>query len=180
MKTPANLQCTTALAATLAMGLLAPAGSTAQDRQHRVEIHGRVLVDDNARTGSLEVVEVDNRRCIPLTMHPDGRFELVLDPGDQAYLRFEKEGYLTKEVLVDTRNANITPAAAKRNKDLRFAVQMAPQLPDKQLAYAGPVGSITFLKGSGLMKVQYNRSLARTSTGDIVALDGPATPGQHR
>jgi len=32
----------------------------------------------------------------------------------------------------------------------------------------GPVGTITFLQGTGLMKVRYDRSLVRTQEGDIV------------
>ena len=72
---------------------------------------------------------------------------------------------------MDTHNANITREAVKKNKMLRFAVQMTRELPDKRLQYAEPVGIISFLKGSGLMKVQYNHRLVRMNNGDIVAIE---------
>lgn len=118
--------------------------------------------------GNLEVVELDNRVCVPLHIRPNGHFALKLAAGNKAYLRFEQDGYLTKEVLVDTRYANLTRQAARKNSTLHFAVQMTPELPDKQLAYAGPVGIITFRKGTGLMKVSYDRSMVRNRNGDIV------------
>lgn len=143
-----------------------PASINGQDK---VMIHGRVLIDEDSPMGTFEVVEVGNRFCVPLGVEPDGGFDLKLAVGDLAYLRFEQEGYLTKEVLVDTRNANITKAVARKNKNLRFDVQMTPVLPDKRLVYRGPVGIITYVKGTGQMKVKYDRSLVRLGNGDIVA-----------
>lgn len=131
-------------------------------------IHGRVLIDEQYQQRTFELLEVGNWVCMPLKVSPNGQFDLKLNAGERAYLRFEQEGFLTKEVLVDTRNANITKAAARKNKTLRFDVQMTPVLPDKQLGYAGPVGIITYHKGTGLMKVKYDRSLVRTGNGDIV------------
>lgn len=138
--------------------------------QGKVVIHGRVLTDEGAQAGLFEVLEVGNWLCLPLELEPNGHFELKLSVGDRAYLRFEQDGYLSKEVLVDTRNANLTRRAARKNKTLRFDVQMTPQLADKQLSYGGPVGIITYQKGTGLMKVKYDRSLVRKSNGDVVVL----------
>lgn len=101
-------------------------------------IRGQVLVDDAMGNSNLEVVEVDNLVCVPLSMHPNGRFELVLTAGNKAYLRFEKEGYLTKEILVDTHNANITREAVKKNKMLRFAVQMTRSCPTNGCSMRNP------------------------------------------
>ncbi|MGB3869338.1 MAG: hypothetical protein WBG34_03680 [Flavobacteriales bacterium] len=171
MKTLALLRHGILFCTLFAMGTLFPLNSLAQGNSERVTIRGQVLVDDAMGNSNLEVVEVDNLVCVPLSMHPNGRFELVLTAGNKAYLRFEKEGYLTKEILVDTHNANITREAVKKNKMLRFAVQMTRELPDKRLQYAEPVGIISFLKGSGLMKVQYNHRLVRMNNGDIVAIE---------
>ena len=88
--------------------------------------------------------------------------------GSSAYLRFEQPGYLSKEVLVNTANADLCEKDCRKNENLKFDVQMTPELSDKRQQYAGPVGTITFLKGSGLMKVRYDRTLARTGTGDII------------
>ena len=171
MKTLALLRNFLPICAFFAFSALAPLSSTAQDHSERVTIRGQILVDDTVPNGSLEVVEVNNRVCVPLEMHSNGRFELVLAAGNKAYLRFEKDGYLTKEVLVDTKNADITRDAVKKNKMLRFSVQMVRELSDKNLHYAGPVGVIRFSKSTGLMKVVYDRSLVRSSAGDIVAND---------
>ena len=59
------------------MGTLFPLNSLAQGNSERVTIRGQVLVDDAMGNSNLEVVEVDNLVCVPLSMHPNGRFELV-------------------------------------------------------------------------------------------------------
>jgi hypothetical protein len=168
MKTRTNPLMKAALAVLITYAMVMACTCKAQERPDRVVIKGQVLVDDDVRNGSLEVVEVDNRVCVPLLVHPDGRFELVLAAGEKAYLRFEKEGYITKEVLVDTKNANLTREALRKNKLLRFAVQMVPNLPDRSLAYVAPVGYISFLKGTGLMKVRYDRRVVRNDGRDLV------------
>lgn len=169
MKTLALLRHSLPFCVLLAFSTLAPLNSIAQGNSEHVTIRGQVLMADTIHNGIFEVVEVDNLICVPVVLHPNGRFELVLTAGDRAYLRFEKEGYLTKEILVDTRNANITREAVKKNSTLRFAVQMVPERADKKLHYAGPVGVIRFLKGSGVMNVKYDHSLVRSSDGDIVS-----------
>ena len=144
----------------------------AQSPPKTVDIKGRILVDDvGPWDNSLTVVELDNTSCIPLEMAADGKFRLAMNVGNKAYLRFEHAGYLTKEILVDTKHADECTANCHKNEKLRFDVQMTPELSDKELHYAGPVGTITFVKGSGLMKVRFDRSLVRTSDGDIVLGD---------
>lgn len=172
MKTRPAFPFKLALALLTFIAACSPVLLRSQGRPDRVSIKGEVLVDDTMRNGTLEVVEVDNRVCIPLLVHADGHFELVLEAGDRAYLRFEKKGYLTKEVLVDTRNANATREALRRNRLLRFAVQMTPELQDPQLQYAAPVGHISFRKGNGLMKVEYDRRLVHKAPDGLVLYEG--------
>lgn len=137
--------------------------------QEHVEIKGRILTDaPEGVSDALAVFELDNRVCTPLEFHPDGKFKLSMPMGSIAYLRFEQPGYLNKEVLVNTVNADQCRKACHKNENLKFDVQMTPQPADKHLQYMGPVGIITFLKGSGLMKVRYDRTLTRTAEGDIV------------
>ena len=155
---------------TLACGMLLATHAHGQDK---VVVHGNVFVDGHDQAGTFEVVEVENRSCLPLEVNENGQFDLTLNIGDRASLRFERDGYLTKVVTVDTRNANTTREAARKNKHLRFSVQMTPELPNKHMAYAGPVGVITYQKGSGLMKVRYDRSLVqRTYTDVVVSIEG--------
>lgn len=165
--------CGPALAALFSLLLFPLPQTWAQPVDGQVEIRGELLLAGTERVGNLEVVELDNRVCVPLHIRPNGRFTLKLAAGNKAYLRFEQAGYLTKEVLVDTRNANLTRQAARKNSTLHFAVQMTPELPDKELAYAGPVGIITFRKGTGLMKVSYDRSMVRNRNGEIVTVGTP-------
>jgi hypothetical protein len=131
----------------------------AADKQ--VEIRGRLLVDEKDLSQALMVVEVNGIECIPMELFSDGRFEVKLPAGSTAHLRFEMPGYLTKEVTVDTQNATLTEQALKKNKLVRFDVQMSPEFADKSRVYDGPVGEITFNKGSGLMKVRYDRTLTK-------------------
>jgi hypothetical protein len=149
-----------ALIGALLLILLLAAALPASAREKQIEIRGRMLVDDTIMSDALLVVEVDDQRCLPFQLDGDGRFMLRLPVGSKIQLRFEKPGYLTKEVLIDTKNALNTKRAAKLNKLVRFDVQMSRELPDR--VYAGPVGTITFLKGSGLMKVKYDRTLAES------------------
>jgi hypothetical protein len=128
-----------------------------------VEVRGRILADDIDPAEALLVVEVDGEACLPFTLRGDGRFTLRLPAGSKALLRFELEGCLTKEVVVDTHNALITERAEERNGTIRFDVLMAPPPPEKNVAYARPVGGIRFQNGSGLMDVRHDRQLAHTS-----------------
>jgi hypothetical protein len=131
--------------------------------EKEVEIRGRLLVDDKDLRHALMVVEVNGIECIPTELFADGRFEVKLPMGSTAHLRFEMPGYLTKEVTVDTEYAMLTEEALKKNKLVRFDVQMNPEFADKSRVYEGPVGEITFNKGSGLMKVRHDRTLTKGS-----------------
>lgn len=142
-------------------------------RVEMVEISGRMVLDELTLADALLVVEVDDAQCVPFELEADGRFRFKVPLGSKACLRFEKPGYLTKSILVDTRNALLTDEARKKNKHVRFDVRMSPSWGHEHLCYAGPVGSISFLKGSGLMKVLYDRSLATTCALDSLAADGP-------
>lgn len=129
-------------------------------RDH-IEIRGRLLLDGEALADAMLVVEVDDQDCIPFNLFPDGRFELSLPIDAKANIRFEKPGYMSKDVAVDTRNALRTNEAIRKNKLVRFDVQLQPE-PRNERMYAKPVGSITFAKGSGLMKVQHDRTVIDT------------------
>lgn len=161
-----SLRC---LVVTFTMVCLAVMTSAYGQDKEQVAIKGRMLTDaPQGASDVLAVVELDDRVCTPLEFHPDGKFKLSLPMGSSAYLRFEQPGYLSKEVLVNTANADLCKKACRKNENLKFDVQMTPELPDKHLQYMGPVGIITFLKGSGLMKVRYDRTLIHTTEGDIV------------
>ena len=128
-------------------------------KDKRIEIRGRILLDDTSLADAMLVVEVNDLECVPFDLHDDGRFVLRVPVGSKVQLRFEKPGFLTKEIFIDTKNAVKTKRAEKLNKLVRFDVQMSAAFADPNVGYAGPVGTISFLKGSGLMKVRYDRTL---------------------
>lgn len=131
------------------------------DARELIEITGRILLDGETAADAVLIIEVNDLDCIPFDLEADGRFTLSLPVNSKANIRFEKPGYLSKEVTVDTRHALLTKDAVKENKLVRFDVQMQPE-PDALRMYAGPVGTISFVKGSGLMKVRYDRTLINT------------------
>lgn len=171
MKTPDTSICSKSLRCQVlafAMASLALLTSAYGQDKENVAIKGRMFTDaPQGASNVLAVVELDNWVCTPLEFHPDGKFKLSLPMGSSAYLRFEQPGYLSKEVLVNTAYADECKKACRKNENLKFDVEMTPELPDKHLQYMGPVGIITFLKGSGLMKIRYDRTLVRNSDGDI-------------
>jgi|GEM_PF-710073 hypothetical protein len=175
MKTPNTSICSSSLRCqviTVAIACFALLSAAYGQNKDKVDIKGSMLTDSpEGASDALAVVELDNRVCTPLEFHPDGKFKLSMPMGSTAYLRFEQPGYLDKEVLVNTANADLCKKDCRKNENLKFDVQMTPELPDKHLQYRGPVGIITFLKGSGLMKVRYDRTLTRTNEGDIIVID---------
>lgn len=136
-----------------------PIAAHASGDDGMVEIRGRILTDQVDPNGLLLVVEVDGEACLPFTLRGDGRFALRLPVGSKALLHFELDGCLTKEILVDTKNALATERAAERNNTVRFDVLMTPPPPERNVAYGGPVGNIRFVNGTGLMHVHYDRDL---------------------
>jgi hypothetical protein len=127
-----------------------------------VEVRGRILANAIDPADALLVVEVDGESCLPFTLRGDGRFTLRLPAGSTALLRFELEGCVTKEVVVDTRNAHAS-AGRYTMRRVGFDVLMAPPPHDTNVIYARPVGGIRFQKGSGLMDVRHDRQLVRTA-----------------
>lgn len=132
--------------------LAAPAAFAADE----VRISGRLSADELAMTDAVLVVELNEDLCIESTLQPNGKFEFKLPVGSKARLVFEKPGYKTKEVLVDTKNALNTPQARKANKNVEFAVVLESVEERKFEAYIGPVGYIQFVNGTGIMRIRHD------------------------
>lgn len=88
----------------------------------------------------------------------EGRVDLLLPSGAVALIHFRKPGHLTKTVSVDTHNL---PESATRSKQpaISFGVKLEPAGDKGGLAYAGPVGSITFDEVSGNMVIAQDQRL---------------------
>ncbi len=98
--------------------------------------------------GTTQIAEVSNT----------GRFTVSLPADAEVVLRFEKEGHLSKEVVVHTRHVN-EGDAGQHTRHVRFAVIMELERRMGDLTYAGPVGSIGFDAGGGCLAVAHDRKM---------------------
>lgn len=148
----------TALAALLSLSLFAdPPGSK---RMQEVLVTGWLIVDDGTVADVDLVVEIDGERCHVARVLGTGRFDVALPVGGKAVLRFHKPGHLTKEVVVDTRNLDGPGQFHYVPRKVKFGVVLEPNPEQHQVSasYNGPVGSIDFLRGTGLMKVLHHEN----------------------
>jgi len=128
-------------------------GPTLSDR---VTIKGQLFAGPGDMDHALLVVELEDEQCLRSVMMRNGRFSFEVPVGSRARLIFMHPGHHTKEVLVDTRNALCTERARRINDKVKFDVVLEPLEEHPSETYAGPVGSIRFIKGSGVMRVQHD------------------------
>lgn len=142
------------LAALLALAGLAAYGSPANNGT--VTIAGRLHADGTSMGDALLVVELEGEQCLRSVLMYSGRFTFEVPVGAKAHLFFIKPGFHTKQVVVDTRNALCTPKARRMNDNVRFDVVLERLEEHPRETYAGAVGRIHFVKGTGLMRVWHD------------------------
>jgi len=118
-----------------------------------VTIKGQVFSadKDNSR---VKITVIQGSETMELKLSESGHFNLKLEASDNALLRFEKLGCITKEVLLDMTNIYATNRAKRKNKVIRFDVELMPENFGAPVAFIAPVGQIRFLNGSGLMRIE--------------------------
>ncbi len=161
MKKRSNLSLEAALmiaAMALASMALFAAPHTARASEE-VTISGQLLADDSPMNDAILVVELGNDVCLRSELKASGRFEFKVPVGAKARLIFLKPRYLTKEVVVDTRNAMTSDDACRLNKKVKFDVVLEEELQHRYETHPGPVGFITFVNGSGLMRVRHDERM---------------------
>ncbi|MBL7964763.1 MAG: hypothetical protein JNM31_13075 [Flavobacteriales bacterium] len=124
-----------------------------------VVITGWLHVEDTQVEDVVLVVEVDDDRCQVAELLGNGRFIITLPVAAKARLVFQKPGHLEKVVLVDTRNAMNTRAAMKANRKVKFDVVLESEIKRTGRRYEGAVGTVSFVNGSGVMKVRHHEKL---------------------
>jgi hypothetical protein len=124
-----------------------------------VTIRGWLHAGDANLADAMVVVVLNEESCVRSILLRNGRFEFELPVGAKARLLFEKPGFLTKEVVVDTQNALTGSRSEKVNRNVKFDVVLESEEKQPERVYAGPVGSINFVKGTGTMRVRYDRQL---------------------
>ncbi|MEO7080353.1 MAG: hypothetical protein ABIY71_02460 [Flavobacteriales bacterium] len=88
----------------------------------------------------------------------DGRVELMLPADAVTLIHFRKPGHLTKTVSVDTHNMQKTSFKGKK-AGLTFGVKLEADTNKEGLAYAGPVGTITFDAATGDVMIDQDHHL---------------------
>jgi len=122
-------------------------------------ITGWLHVQDSTVHDVILVVELEENFCTHSEILPNGRFYFEIPVDAKARLVFNKPGYLTKEVVIDTRNALNNKEATKVNSKVKFDIVLESTEITTGKHYSGPVGSITFVNGTGLMKVKHYEKL---------------------
>lgn len=134
----------------------------------QVTFHGKIEPLDGGARRTVVLVEHADGRLDSMVVNGQGGFKLTVEADSQLRLRFRQDGYITKVVEVNTLHA-FPKFKDEHDRDVRFTVELMPQSPSNDLAFASPVGHITFTKGSGLMKVHYDHTLVTVPTADVTA-----------
>lgn len=124
-----------------------------------VTIKGQMFSGPGIVEYAVLVVELEEEQCLRSVMLKNGRFNFDVPVGAKARLIFIQPGYHTKEVTVDTKNALCSERARQINDKVKFDVVLEPLEEHPRETYLGPVGSIRFVRGSGLMRVDHNGRL---------------------
>lgn len=143
--------------------------SRAAGPQH-IAFHGQVQVTapDTARIVLTLTIEGQGTEDIPVAA--DGTFRVRVPEGSRAVLSFAQDAHITKWVLLDTQHAFDSSSNSGRNKRIAFDVILDRSNAPVAQAEQHLVGSIRFIRGSGLMKLHYEQEpVAWVSANELLA-----------
>lgn len=149
---PLETAVMTALLALLSITLFAAPGASGKP----VQVSGWLLMEAGANKDVLVVVELDNAHCLPVKLKSNGRFSVDLPTGSQAVLRFSRAGHITKEVVLDTRNAAPHGTQQYKAAKVHFGVDLSTGEGHPQYGFDGPVGTLAFKRGTGSLAVKHH------------------------
>ena len=138
-----------------AVSLLLASASFAGEKS--VTFHGKVVTLDGGTRKTTVIIARPGQVADTTEGGFGGLFHLTLAANEQALVTFSQDGYVTKVVDIDAENG-ISKFSKEDDRRIRFDVELLPQNADKSLAFAAPVGHVTFAKG-GLLKVRYDHEL---------------------
>lgn len=150
----------------IAAGLHLVTATFAGDRT--VVLQARVELLDGGYGHTRVVVQRTGIAADTLFTGIGGCLRLVLREDERVLLTFQLEGHVTKVVEVNTAHA-FSQFSKDRQRKVAFAVELMPQNADGSLAFAAPVGHVTFARG-GLMKVAYDSQLVTLPVAETAAL----------
>ncbi|MBK8340397.1 MAG: hypothetical protein IPK99_10600 [Flavobacteriales bacterium] len=146
--------------------LILAAGSIFANKQ--ITFHGQIETLDGGYRKGMVMIDRADGSTDSLAISANGKFNITVEENTRVLLTFKQNGYITKVVEVNTVNC-FPKFKADTDRSVRFDVQLLPQSPNNDLAFAAPVGHITFTKGSGLMKVNYDHTLVTLAQENVTA-----------
>jgi len=146
--------------------LILAAGSIFASKQ--ITFHGQIETLDGGYRKGMVMVDRADGSTDSLAITANGKFKITVEENTRVLLTFKQNGYITKVVEVNTVSC-FPKFKTETERTVRFDVQLLPQSPSNDLAFAAPVGHITFTKGSGLMKVYYDHTLVTLAQENVTA-----------
>jgi hypothetical protein len=122
-----------------------------------ITFHGKVVTLDGGTRQTTVVIQRSGHEADTTRVGFGGLFHVTLGENEHAMLTFSQDGYVTKVVDINTINC-VSKFSKEDSRKVRFDVELLPQNEDRNLAFADPVGHVTFAKG-GLLKVRYDHNL---------------------
>lgn len=124
----------------------------------QIVFHGRIFVAGADRAGSTLTITTEGHDPELIKAAVDGTYRISVAEGSTAVLCFAHNGHISKTIVLDTQNAFASVTTTSRNKKIAFDVILQENLTPELPADQNVVGSIRFVRGSGLMKVGYEQS----------------------
>ncbi len=122
-----------------------------------ITFHGKVVTIDAGMRKTTVIIQRTGHEADTTLLGAGGMFSVSIGENEHSIMTFVQDGYITKVVDISTLNA-FSKFTKEDDRSVRFDVELIPQNDDRNLAFAGPVGHLTFAKG-GLMNVQYDHSM---------------------
>ena len=111
--------------------------------QDKVTAHVRLILRKSKADDAKIVLYKDGKLTEAKPVQRAGKFKVDLDYGADYVLSFEKSGYVTKKIAINT----IVPESFPKNQEnvIDFEVELFPQVDGVNLmVYNNPVGKIRF------------------------------------
>ncbi|NND78097.1 MAG: hypothetical protein HKN39_07935 [Flavobacteriales bacterium] len=121
----------------------------------KININGNFIVIDGDHFDSRLELRNEYGAVKEIPIKKNGNFSFEAEKNKNYVLSFIKEGYINKEVIIDTHFDGDLKLG-----NVVFAVKLFPQASDSaELIYNEPVGAIRFVSGTEFV-VEYNYSVA--------------------
>ena len=111
--------------------------------QNKLKCQVKLIVNKGETSGSKIVLSKEGKQVEEIPVRSDGKFELLIDYNSDYILSFEKDGFVSKKISINT----VVPDKYSTDKEnvKQFDVELNPQKDGMNLMiYNNPVGKIRF------------------------------------